>query len=225
MQAERAQLAARTRTLKGKRARFVRRAGFTPANIYGPGSPSVAIEIPTRALERHLGHVPRGALVSLGIEGQGEVTVLVRKVARKPTTDELYHVDLYRVSMTHTLRTEVPLVLTGEAPAVRSANATILRGIDALHVECLPADLPEKVTVDIEQLTEIGSAIHVRDLALPPRVNCLTDPDEIVVHAVAPQLEVEEAVEEEEGAAPAAAPGAPEAVAEGESERARDTGA
>ncbi|MBI4212701.1 MAG: 50S ribosomal protein L25 [Chloroflexi bacterium] len=214
MQAERAQLAARTRTLKGKRARFLRRAGFTPANIYGPGSPSLAVEIPTRELERHLGHVPRGALVSLGIEGQGDVTVLVRKVARKPTTDELYHVDLYRVSMTHTLRTEVPVVFTGEAPAVRSANATILRGIDALHIECLPVDLPEKVTVDIEQLTEIGSAIHVRDLALPPRVNCLTDPDEIVVHAVAPRLEIEEVVEEEEGAALAPAPAAAEAEPE-----------
>lgn len=201
MQAERTHLSARPRTLKGKRARFIRRQGFTPGNVYGPGAPSLAVELPTRDLERHLTHVPRGALVTLGIEGQAELTVLVRKVARKPTTDELYHVDLYRVSMTHTLRSEVPIVLVGEAPAVRSANATILRGIDALQVECLPGDLPEKIEVSLDFLTAIDVAIRVRDIPMPARVTLLTDLDEMVVHAVAPQLEMGEPGEEEEAEA------------------------
>lgn len=207
MQDKRVGLAAQPRTVLGKRVRALRRAGWTPANVFGPGEASVAIQAPTREMERLLSHVPRTALISLGIDGGEGVTVLVREVDRKPTTDELYHVSFYRVSMTHELRAEVPLVLVGEAPAAKRLDAMILREMDRLPVECLPNDLPLEIEVNIETLAEVDDAIHVRDLVLPPRVTTPVDPDEIVVHALAPKLMAAEAAAEaaERGQEPTAA--------------------
>lgn len=200
-------LSARPRTVFGKRCRQLRRAGWTPANVFGPGTPSLAIEIHTHELEHLLTHVRRATLLGLAVEGKQDVTVLIKRVERRPTTDELYHVDFYRISMTHTLRTTVPLVLVGEAPAVRAHDATALRDLDSLAIECLPGDLPSRIEVSIEGLTEIDAAIHVRDLVLPPGVICLTNPDDMIVHVIPPRVEVSEGAapaEEVEGEAPAA---------------------
>lgn len=188
--------------------RALRRSGWTPANIFGPGTPSVAIELQTREMEHLLTHVPRNALVALAVQGAEEVTVLIKGVERRATTDELFHVDFYRVSMTHALKASVPLVVVGEAPAVDQYDATILRELDALPVECLPGDLPVEILVDISGLAEIGDAIHIRDLPIPAGVTSLLGADDLVVHAVGPRIEVEEVPEEaaEEAAAAAEAP-------------------
>lgn len=223
MRAQTVNLVAQPRTVFGKKTGALRRSGWTPANVYGPGAPSVAVQLATREANRLLTHTGRNTLIALTVAGSDEVTVLVRGVARRPTNDELYHIDFYRVSMTQTLRSTVPIVLIGEAPAVRMQEATILRAIDAVNVECLPGDLPQSIEVDIERLSEIGDAIHLRDLTLPSGVTVLDDPDELVVHAVAPQrMTAEEA--EEEAAAEEAAEAAAESGAEAGAKAAEDEG-
>ncbi len=200
-------LSARPRTLFGKKCSALRRSGWIPANVFGPGTPSVAVEIAAHELAHLLAHVRRTTLLSLTIEGQkDDATVLVKRVDRRPTNDELYHVDLYRVSMTHTLHTTLPIVLIGEAPAVREHDATVLHELNSLPVECLPGDIPEQIEVNIEGLVEIDDAIYVRDLALPPKVTCLAPPDEMVVHAVRPRVEIEEEAAPEEAAQGEATP-------------------
>jgi large subunit ribosomal protein L25 len=216
MQDNGTRVAAKPRTIFGKKVRFLRREGWVPANVYGNGLESKAIQVNTRETEHLLTHVPRNALLSLELDGS-PVTVLVKSVMRKPTTGEIYHVDFYQVSMTHTLRMAVPLVLSGEAPAVRQYDATILHALDRVEVECLPGDLPTQITVDIERLAEIDDAILVRDLQIPAKVTILTPEDELVVKALAPTVEREEEVEEEaaeEGEATAAPTAEAEAPAE-----------
>jgi large subunit ribosomal protein L25 len=209
-------LAARKRTVFGKKVRFLRRDGWVPANIFGPGSPSLSIEINTREMDHILTHVPRSTLFSLKLDGEPDATVLVRGVDRKPTTGELYHVDFYRVSMTHALKTDVPLVLDGDAPAVKEFDAVILHAMNSLAVECLPGDIPSQILVPLERLSAIDDAIKVADLDLPPGVKALVDEGELVAKAMAPTVpEVEEAPEEVEAAEPAAEGEAP---AEGEAE-------
>jgi len=137
--------------------------------------------------------------------------VLVKGVDRKPTTGDIYHVDFQRVSMTETIRMDVPIVLVGEAPATTRHDATILHSLNTLHISCLPGNLPSEVAVDIGSLVEIDDAIHVRDLALPNGVTSLTDGDELVAKAAAPQRMREEAPAE----VPAAA-AVPESEAAGE---------
>lgn len=201
------QLAARPRTLFGKKARFLRRGGWTPANVFGHGVESAAIQVNTRDVEHMFAHVPRNALVSLAVDGTPAKTVLVRGVARKPTTGQLYHVDFYLVSMTERLKADIPLLLVGESPAAKLNNATVLSAMSTLAVECLPGDLPTQIEVDLERLAEIDDAIHVRDLALPRGVTAVVDGDELIVKALAPRVEeVEEEAPEEAEAAAAEAP-------------------
>jgi large subunit ribosomal protein L25 len=203
-------LAARPRSLFGKKVRFLRRDGWTPANIFGHGVESVAIQVNTREAEHTFAHVPRNALLSLVVDGAAAKTVLIRGVQRKPTTDLLYHIDFYQVSMTERLKADVPLRLVGESPAAKFNNATILHAMSTLAVECLPGDLPTQIEVDLERLVGIDDAMYVRDLQLPPGVTAAVEGDDLIVKALAPRVEEVEGVAPEEAEAPA-----PEVVAAG----------
>lgn len=202
---DRVEIAAKPRTVFGKKVRFLRREGWTPANVFGHHFDSTAVQLRTRELEHLLAHAPRNALLSLLLDGHQE-TVLIKVVQRKQTSTDLYHVDFYRVSMTERLRADVPIVFMGEAPAASMEDATILAAIDALHVECLPGDLPTQIEVDLSRLEHVDDSIYVRDLALPSGVTCLVAEDELVVKALAPRVEEEvPEVEEAEAAAEAEA--------------------
>lgn len=204
MQSNRLQVAASRRSVFGKRARFLRRAGWVPANVSGGGERSVAVQLQLREIEHVLTHVPRSALLSLALDGDLPTTVLIKGVVRKPTTDELYHVDFYRVSMTERLRVNVPLVFTGEAAASKLHGAMILHAMNSLEVESLPADIPPRIDVALERLVQIDDAVFVRDLALPSGVAAVVDGDELVAKALAPTVEevVEEAPTPERAAEP-----------------------
>jgi large subunit ribosomal protein L25 len=217
MQENQVALAASKRTQFGKKARFLRREGWVPANIFGPGAPSISIQINTRDIEHVLTHVPRSTLFALKVDGDADTTVLVHGVDRKPTTGELYHVDFYRVSMTHTLKTEVPLVFDGEAPAVRDADAVIIQAMNSLAVECLPGDIPSQIPVPLERLVAVDDSIRVGDLDLPRGVRALVDDNELVARALAPTVsEAAEAAEEAAAEAPEGEAEPAEAAAEGE---------
>ena len=196
------QLAAERRTVVGKKVRFLRRRGITPANIFGHNLESIAVQVETRELEHMLTHVPRNSLVSLNVAGSEPATVLVKVVSRKPTTGELYHIDFYHVSMTEKLRANVPLVLTGTAPAAETRDATILQSLDTLPVECLPQNLPNQIEVDISGLVAIDDSIFVRDLHLPAGVTTVVNEDDLVVKALAPTVEEVAAPEAEAAAGP-----------------------
>ena len=88
--------------------------------------------------------------------------------------------------------------LVGDAPAVKDYSFILVSGVEALEVESLPQNLPERVTVDISNLKEIGDAIYVRDISLPSDVEVLTDLDEMVALVTAPAAEEKEEAEEEE---------------------------
>jgi large subunit ribosomal protein L25 len=91
--------------------------------------------------------------------------------------------------------------------AVKDFDAVLVTGLHTLSVECLPADLPERLLVDIGSLVKVGDSIHVRDITLGDKVEILDDPDEMIVNATYAKIEVE--------AAPAAAEAAAVPEAEG----------
>ena len=201
-------LQAQKREVSGKRVRFLRRRGITPANIYGHNVQSEAIQVDTRNLEKVLAVAGRSTLIDLKVDGGQGTTVLARQIQRHPLTGNLLHVDFFQVSMTERIRADVPIVLVGEAPAARSATAMLLHGIDVLHVECLPGDLPHAIEVDVSNLRDVGDAIHVKDLRLNPAITLHVDPEKVIVKMAATKV-VEEvpAGVEAEAAEKAEAPG------------------
>lgn len=197
-------ITARPREVRGKKVARLRRAGITPANIYGHRVPSTAIELNTQELERLVRRAGRTALVNLHVEGEPEPrAVLVREVQRKPTTDQLLHVDFMQVSMEEPIRVVVPLVAVGHAPVLDTVEGVIVENLSAVEVECLPRDIPQQIAVDMSALTSTDSSIHVRDLAPPPGVTILTDPDVVLFSVTLKGVAAEEAEAEAAGAVPA----------------------
>ena len=195
------ELRADVRTILGKKVATLRRQGITPANIFGHNIPSQAIQVPTLEMTHLLRRA--GATNLIRIDLAGEATprmVLVRSISRKPTNDQLLHVDLYQVSMTERTVVEIPLVLTGTSPAVADGLGLLYQQLTTIAVECLPADIPNQVELDISTLVDTHSVLHVSDIALPPNVSVAGELDRVAVSINVATLEAEP-----EAAAPAAA--------------------
>lgn len=195
--ATRIELAVAPRSILGKKVKTLRRQGITPANIYGHGIPSAAVQVPTPDLARAIRVVGRNTMLQLHVEGEKKRRpVFVRDVRRNPITDEFLHIDFYQVSLKEKIRLEVPLNIVGEAPAVSVHHGILLQSVNVIAMEGLPGDLPPHIEVDVSGLEEIDDAIHVKDLDVSPDVTLLVDPELVVAKVAAPRL-VEEEVEEE----------------------------
>ena len=211
-------LQAAKRTVLGKRNRFLRRQGITPTHLFGHGVESQALQCDTVQLKRIIAHAGETRLISLKIDDEAQPkNVFIREIQRDAVGKQLLHVDFYQVKMGEKMEVDVPIVLVGEAPAMKGKDRMLTHGITSLSIECLPDKVPPQIEVDISILEELEQAIHVKDIVLDPDITVHAEPEQLVVkvtEAVVKEEEVEEvAVEEEveaevEGEAPAE--GAPE---------------
>ena len=196
------QISVKKRNLEGSSAsRRMRHTGLLPGVIYGTDTNPLAVELETHAVEQVLhNHASETILVDIDLEGEGSVSVLLKEVQHHPVSGALLHVDLQRVAANQTLQVEVSLELVGEPEGVK-LGGLLDQVMHTIMVECLPADLPETVNVDVSEL-EIGSALHVSDLKLGNKVSILSDADAVVAGVSAPKVELEEDEDEDVGAEP-----------------------
>ncbi|MGH2353105.1 MAG: 50S ribosomal protein L25 [Chloroflexota bacterium] len=220
-------LNAERRTLKGKQVRALRRQDIIPANIYGRGIESVAVQFRLRALRDLLIQAGTTSIVDVhvhdpagGSDGESH-PVLVERVSRHPASGKVLHVDLRHIDLNRPVRAAVPIRLVGEAPAV-NLGGVLVHPLDTIEVEALPRSLPRVIEVDISALADLDSQITVGDLQLPPGVTTNAAPESVVAHVVTSRLEQEVAAEEaaaaeaaEEVEAPEAAPEAAESTEAG----------
>jgi large subunit ribosomal protein L25 len=201
---EKVVLKATRRDVTGKQVKAMRRAGQLPAVIYGRRLEPIAISLDAHSAGLALGKLTSSSLVTIELDGQ-EYPTLVREKQRNYIKGDLTHVDFMAVNLTEKLRASVRIEFTGLSLAVKDYNAVFVHGLDALEVECLPTDLPERVTVDIGLLKQIGDAIHVSDITMADNIRILDDPDTMVAIAAAPKVEEEAPVAVEAVVAEAAA--------------------
>jgi len=207
-------LTAEKRDVLGKRNRFLRRRGITPTHLFGHNLESQALQCDTVELKQIIAHAGATRLISLKVAGEKQPKgVFIREIQRDVVSQQLLHVDFYQVKMGEKMEVEVPVILVGEAPAMKEKGRMLAHSITSLHIECLPDKVPPQIEVDISILEEIEQAIHVKDIVLDPDITVHTDPEQLVVkvaEAVVKVEEVEEVVGEEEAAAEAPAEGAAE---------------
>ena len=214
-------LQAAERSVLGKRNRFLRRQGITPVHVYGHNVASLALQCDTAQLRQTIAHAGTTRLISLKIEGQKRPkNVFLREVQRDSLGKHLLHVDFYQVKEGEKMAVDIPIVLVGEAPAMKGKGRMLAHGITSLHVECLPENVPPQIEVDITALEEVEQPINVKDIVLDPEITVHADPEQLVVKVteVMVKAEEEEVAAEEEGAEEEAAEGAPEPAAEAPSE-------
>ncbi len=188
-------LTASPRAILGKRSRYLRRAGITPANLYGAGIDSTALQVDTRHLIDTIVQTTRNTPVSLQIDGEAEArTVFLWRVQRDPLTEDVLHVDLFHVEATRTMRATVPIYLDNVDPDLEKFSKRVNQLLNEVEVETLPMDLPEEIRLDGAQLQELDDEIKVEAIDLGDKVTVLTDPELIVAKV----FEYIERVEEEE---------------------------
>jgi len=175
-------LKATARDIVGKKTRFLRREGITPTHLFGHNLKSLALQCNTDELRRVIARVGTTALFSLGIDDEKRPRkVLIREIKKDPLGRQILHVDFYQIEMTGKLKVEVPIILGGEAPAMKVKGRSLHQSLTSLNIECLPDKLPHEIKVDLSPLTELGQAIHVKDLGLSTDITVINDPEQLIV--------------------------------------------
>ncbi len=208
---------AKTRVAADKNAaRRLRTTGEIPGVLYGAGkeprSISVDPKVMTRILHSESGH---NTIFDISVDGEKSKAMIV-DWQHDPIKGKLLHVDLKRIAMDKALRVMVPIEIVGEAPGVKTEGGVLDITLREVEVECLPADIPSHINVDVSNLT-FGVNIRVADLPHGGKLKFLTDPNVTVVHIT--HIKEEVAPTPEAAAADAAAgPAEPEVIKKGKQE-------
>lgn len=203
--AKQVKLKAEPRNATGRTAaRKLKARGIVPAVIYGGKQKSQALQVLERDINAMLSHASgENILVELEIAGEkAGRTALLQEVQHSPVRGDVVHVDFHAISMDEKIEASVPLEPFGVATGVKNFGGLLEQNLRTLTIECLPRDLPDKVTVDVSALN-IGDTIHVRDIKLPEGVVMKVHLDLTAFSVVAPLAEEEPVTPEAEAAAAA----------------------
>src|SRR5437870_2328853 len=203
-------------------ARRTRREGKVPGVLYGgDGAKATPISVEPKALLKIL-HSESGAntLISLKLGGAADTKVLVKEYQLDPVTHQVLHADFYRVAMDRLLQVTIPVVIKGEPKGVKQQGGLLEFIRREIEVECLPADIPEHVEIDVSELM-LHQGVRVRDIPAHPKWTTTSDADMMIVHVIMPKAE-EVAAPAEAAAAVAATPAEPEVIKKGKKEEAED---
>lgn len=191
-------LSVRERTETGKgAARKLRRMGRAPAIAYKGGNDPLHFDIPQNELLKLLRRSGKNTLLTLKFEDseRADETVMLRELQREPIKRNIMHADFALVSLDEPVHVAIKLSYEGKPIGiVRGGIADVIRR--ELNVECLPAAIPDHISVDVTRLN-LNQALHVSDIVLPEGVKALDDDRLTLVTIVAPQgMEDEEGDEE-----------------------------
>jgi len=197
----------------------VRVAGKIPAVLYGSGHEAVAVELDPKQILRILysesGH---NTIFDVEVAGQPAAKAMIVDWQREPLKDNLIHIDLKRIALDKILKVRVRVKLLGIPIGVKAEGGILDQVLREVEVECLPADIPGHIDVDVSELG-MHQVIRVSGLPHSDKVKYITAEDATVAHVVHIREEVVATPEVAEGAAAAGAtPAAGEAGASGEPE-------
>ena len=183
-------------------ARRLKARGIVPAVVYGGKEKSQPLQVSARDINAMLSHSSgENILVELEIAGQKATrTALLQEVQHSPVGGDVLHVDFHAISMDEKIQADVPLEPLGIPNGVKNFGGLLEQNLRALAIECLPRDLPDRITADVSALN-IGDSIHVRDIKLPAGVIAKVQPDLTAFSVMAPVIEEEPVAAEAEAAA------------------------
>lgn len=171
------------RELQGSGAsRRLRNSGQTPGIIYGGTEAPVTIALDHNALYHALKKEAfHSSILDLEIDGKVQ-KVLLRDFQVHAYKQLVLHADFQRIDASKKVQLKVALHFVNAeiSPAVKLHGATISHVANEIEIECLPADLPEFVTVDLTNV-DVGNSVHVADLTLPKGVTAVTHGNNLTV--------------------------------------------
>ncbi|HAK45640.1 MAG TPA: 50S ribosomal protein L25 [Spirochaeta sp.] len=188
-------LSAEIRTeLRKSGAKKVRKSGRIPAVIYGHNEP-VNISVDDIEFTKKFEKISENTIITINV-GKNSYSVLVKNFQDDILTQQIKHIDFFEIEKGKTLKTNIPVHIEGSAKGAREGGLLEVR-LHELEVECLPKDIPESITINVEEL-EAGDAIHVGDVEIPKGVKVLNMLEQTVVSVTLIKEEVEEVEIDEE---------------------------
>jgi large subunit ribosomal protein L25 len=176
-------------------ARRVRVAGKIPAVVYGAGFEPVAVEVSPKEAERILfSEAGHNTIFDLEIAGQSAAKAMIVDWQREPIKDQLIHIDMKRIALDKALRVSVRVKLIGVPVGVKAHGGILDQIMREVEVECLPADIPSHIDVDITGLGLHG-VIRVADLPHSGSIKFLNAEDATVAHVISIKEEAAPAAE------------------------------
>jgi len=169
------------REVTGKQVKQLRRQGILPAVVYGHKVDSYPVQMDTHSTYLLLRKITPTTLITLDLDGK-KTKVMIRERKFDVVTGNLLHLDFLAVSMTEKMRASVAIELVGEAPVLDEVPGSLLNHmLESLDIEALPADLPERIQVDISGLVSAEDSITVADLKLGDKIEIHTPAEEVIV--------------------------------------------
>lgn len=209
-------ITAKKRDILGKKVRTYRRENQIPANFYGFEQPSINVLVDQKEFQKTYKSAGHNKLVDLTIDGENtSAKVLIKEVQNHSVSEAPIHVSFYKVDMNREIIAEIPVLVEGLSPAVKSNIGLLVVPQDYISVKCLPANLPANITIDVSHLENIGDAIKLStvDLGEGVKATSRTNPNLTLAYIISPQKQVMQL--EEETTAAEASPAEGEAAEEG----------
>ena len=206
-------LQAEVRAGRGKGpARRLRAEGKIPGVFYGPGVEPTPLTLSPKELTRALrGERGRNVVFKLSLDGKDQLA-MVKEVTTDPVTQELLHIDLYRIIEDKELEVNVPFRTYGRSVGVVQGGVlNVTRRV--LPLRTTPAKIPVSIEVDVTHLA-LKDTISVEDIEFPEGVTCSLNPKLTLVIILEPRKATAAEVEEDEAAAAAAEAAKPAAEPE-----------
>ncbi|MFA9411506.1 MAG: 50S ribosomal protein L25/general stress protein Ctc [Deltaproteobacteria bacterium] len=200
-------LQAEVRDSRGKGpARRLRAEGKVPGVFYGPGVQPTPLTLSPKEVTQALrGERGRNVVFKLSVDGKDQLA-MVKDVTTDPVTQELLHIDLYRILEDKVLEVHVPLHAIGRSVGVVQGGVlNITRR--TLPLRTTPANIPVSIDVDVTHL-DLKDTISVEDVEFPQGVECMLRPKLTLAIVLEPRKATAADEEAEAAAAAAAAPAA-----------------
>jgi len=169
----------------------LRKDGYIPGVVYGKSQEPITVSVNNIDLIKTIRDEGRNAIISLEIEDEKPVDVMVHDYQKEIVKDDIIHVDFFAVDMAEEMDVQVPVRIEGEAIGVKEGGV-LQQPIFELQVRAKPADIPEEITVDVTNLN-IGDSLAVQDIEKTGNYEILDDPETTVVVILAPDTDDVEA--------------------------------
>ncbi len=173
-----------------KTAKQLRMEGQVPCVVYGNGIENLQIQAGAKELHKTFQKAGESTLVELDVNGK-KIPVLFKDISFHPVSGLELHADFYAVNMKEEIETLVPIHFEGESPAVKALSAILVVTQDEVTVRCLPANLPHRLTVNLEKIVNFGDALTIADIAVPKDVTIADDTENVIATAQEPRKEEE----------------------------------
>jgi large subunit ribosomal protein L25 len=166
--------------LKKTPVKNLRKTGMIPAVIYG-NKQAQNISVNEKEFGKHFGSIHENTVLKL-VAGKKSYEVLMKDYQEDILRNKVLHIDFYELDKSKTVKTNVPVHVTGTAKGVKEGGLLELI-THVIEVECLPGNIPQNIEIDVTAL-EQGQSIHVRDLVQIKGVKYIT-PEDLPVVAIA----------------------------------------